>query len=59
MEKKRLQVETKIFPMTRLSSKGIHIVKVGNHPDTNVLPKSEVVGRGGYKCRTMEMNSQL
>ena len=31
--------------MTRLTRKGIHIVKVGNHPHTNMLPKSEIMRR--------------
>ena len=46
VEKKRPQLETKILQMTRLTSKGTHIVKVGNHPHTNMLPKSEIVRRG-------------
>ena len=44
--------------MTRLTSKGIHIVKVVNHPHTNMLPKSEIMRRE-YKCRTLEMHLQL
>ena len=40
--------------MTRLTSKGI-----GNHPHTNMLPKSEIVRRRGYQCRTLEMHLQL
>ena len=40
--------------MTRLTSKGI-----GNHPHTNMLPKSEIVRRGGYKWRTLEVHLQL
>ena len=31
--------------MTKLTSKGIYTVKVGNHPQTNMLPKSEIVRR--------------
>ena len=45
--------------MTRLPSKGIYTVKVGNQPCANMLPKSEIVRRGGYKCRTLEMHLQL
>ena len=45
--------------MKRLTRKGIYTVKVGNHPCTNILPKSEIMRRGGYKCRTLEMNLQL
>ena len=56
MEKKRPQLETKILQMTRLTSKGIHMVKVGNYPHKNMLPKSEIVRRGGYKCRIPEMH---
>ena len=29
--------------MTRFTSKGIHIVKVGNHPHTNMLPQPEIM----------------
>ena len=29
--------------MARLNSEGIHTVKVGNHPHTNMLPKSEIM----------------
>ena len=52
MEKKRPQLETKILQMTKLTSEGIHIVKVRNHPHTNMLPKSEIMKRGGCECRT-------
>ena len=45
--------------MTRLTSKGIYTVKIGNHPCTIIPPKSEIMRRGGYKCRTLEMNLQL
>ena len=33
--------------MTRLTSKGIHIVKAGNHPHTNMLPKPEILREEG------------
>ena len=45
--------------MTRLTSKGIHAVKIRNHPCTIMLPKSEIRRRGEYKCRTLEMHLQL
>ena len=45
--------------MTRLTSKGIYTVKVGNHPCTNMLPKSEIVRIGAHKCRTLEMHLHL
>ena len=45
--------------MTRLTSKGIYTVKIQNHPCTIIPPKSEIMRRGGYKCRTLEMNLQL
>ena len=59
MEKKRPQLETKISQMTRLTGKGIHILRVGNHPHTNMLPKPEIMRRVGYKRRTLEMHLQL
>ena len=43
--------------MTRLTGKGKH-TKVGNHPHTNI-PKPIMMRRGGYKCRILEMHSQL
>ena len=58
-EKKRQQQETKIPQMTRLTSKGIYTVKIRNHPCTIIPPKSEIMRRGGYKCRTLEMQLQL
>jgi len=58
-EKKRQQQETKIPQMTRLTSKGMYTVKVGNHPHTNMQPKSEIMRRGGYKCRTLDIHLQL
>ena len=45
--------------MTRLTSKGIYTVKIRNHPCTITPPKSGIMRRGGYKCRTLEMNLQL
>ena len=45
--------------MTRLTSKSIYTVKIQNHPCTIIPPKSEIMRRGGYKCRTLEMNLQL
>ena len=45
--------------MTRLTSKDIYTVKIQNHPCTIIPPKSEIMRRGGYKCRTLEMNLQL
>ena len=50
--------ETKILQMARLTSKGIHIVKVGNHPH-KYATNPETVRRGGYKCRILEMHLQL
>ena len=58
-EKKTHQQETKIPQMTRFTSKGIYTVKIQNHPSTIMPPKSEIMGRGGYECRTLEMNLQL
>ena len=58
-EKKRQQQETKIPQMTRLTRKGLYAVKIRNHPCAIIPPKSEIMRRGGYKCRTLEMNLQL
>ena len=45
--------------MTRLTSKGIYTVKIGNHPCTILLPKSEIMRRGGYQRRTLEVHLEL
>ena len=45
--------------MTRLTSKGTYTVKIRNYPCTIMPPKSEIMRRGGYKCRTLDMNLQL
>ena len=45
--------------MTRLTRKGIYTVKIQNYSRAIMPPKSEIVKRGGYKCRTLEMNLQL
>ena len=58
-EKKRQQQETKIPQMTRLTSKDIYAVKIRNHPRRIIPPKSEIMRRGGYKCRTLEINLEL
>uniref|UniRef100_A0A4X1SZN4 RNA-directed DNA polymerase n=1 Tax=Sus scrofa TaxID=9823 RepID=A0A4X1SZN4_PIG len=58
-EKKRPQPETKIPQITRLISKGIYTVKTRNHPCTIMPPKPEIVRRGRYKCRTLEMHLKL
>ena len=45
--------------MIRLTSKDIHIVKLGNHPHGNMLPKPEIMRTGGYKCRILKTYLQL
>ena len=45
--------------MTRLTSKSIYTVKIRNHSHTTMPPKSEIIRRGGYKYRTLEMHVQL
>ena len=57
--KERATTETKIPQMTRLTSKCIHTVKIQNHPHTIMPPRSEIMRRGGYKCKTLEMHLQL
>ena len=45
--------------MRRLTSKSKHIVKVRDHPHTNMISKPATVRRGGYKGMTLEMHLQL
>ena len=59
VEKKRPQLDAKILQMKSLISKGVDIVKVGNHPHTSMLPKPEIMRREGHKCRILEIHLQL
>ena len=45
--------------MEKLTSKGKHTVKVGNHPHTNMTSKPVIVRGGEYKCRILEMHLKL
>ena len=45
--------------MEKLTSKGKHKVKVGNHPQTNMTSKEAIIGRGKYKWRILKMHSKL
>ena len=56
--KKRPLLETRKLQMKCLTSKGKHIIKVGNHPPTNMILKPAIVRRGEYKCRILEMYLQ-
>ena len=50
--KKKLQIE-------KLTSKGKHTVKVGNHLYTNMISEPASVRKGVHKCRILEMNLKL
>ena len=41
--------------MGKLTGKGKHTIKVGNHPHTNMISKLAIVRRGEYKCRILEI----
>ena len=45
--------------MGKLTSKGKHIVKVGNHPHANMISKPAIVRRAEYKFRILEMHLKL
>ena len=45
--------------MGKLTGKGKHTVKVGNHPHTNIISKPAVMRRSEYKCRILEMHLKL
>ena len=45
--------------MEKLTSKGKHTVKVGNHPHTNMISKPAITRRGEHKCRILEMHLKL
>ena len=59
MEKKWPQLEAKKLQMGKLTSKGNHTVKAGNHPHTSMTSKPAIVRRGEYKCRILEMHLKL
>ena len=44
--------------MGKLTSKGKHTVKVGNHSHTSIISKP-VIMRRDYKCRTFGMHLKL
>ena len=45
--------------MEKLTGKGKHKVKVGNHLHKYKISKQAIVRRGEYKCRILEMNLKL
>ena len=45
--------------MGKLTRRGKHIAKVGNHPPTDKISKPAAVRRGEYKCRIWEMHLKL
>ena len=45
--------------MRSLINKAKYTVKIGNHPHTNMISRSSVVRRGGYKLRVLEMLLQF
>ena len=45
--------------MGKLTGKGKHTVKVGNHPHTNMKSNPVIMKGGKYKCRILEMHSKL
>ena len=53
------QLETRKLCMGKLTSKGKHIVKAGNHPHTNMISKPAIMRRGEYKCRILKMHLKL
>ena len=45
--------------MEKLTGKGKHTIKVGNHPHTNVISKPVIKIGGEDKCRIFEMHLKL
>ena len=45
--------------MGKLTGKGKHTVKLGNHPYTNMMSKPGIMRRREYKCRILEMHLKL
>ena len=45
--------------MGKLTGKGKHTVKAGNHPHTNMVSKPVIMKGTEYKCRIFEMHLKL
>ena len=45
--------------MGKLTEKGKNTLNVGNHPHTNMISKPEIMRKGEYKCRILEMHLKL
>ena len=45
--------------MGKLTDKGKHIEKVGNHPHTNMISKLVIMREEEYKCKIFEMHLKL
>ena len=45
--------------MEKLTGKGKHTVKVGNHLHTNMISKPAIMRRGEHTCRILEMHLNL
>ena len=45
--------------MGKLTSKGKHTVKLGNHPHINMISKPAIVRRGEHKRKMLEMHLKL
>ena len=45
--------------MGKLTGKGKHTVKVGNHPHTNMISTPAIVRKGEYKFRILKMYLKL
>lgn len=45
--------------MAKLTSKGKHKIKAGNHPQTNMIPKKSIFRKGQYKRRLLEILLKL
>ena len=56
---KRPQLETNILQMTSFIGKGIHIVKVRNHPHINMLPKPEGYQSAGHWRYTCNQETRI
>ena len=45
--------------MGKLTGKGKHTVKAGNHPYTSMISKPATMRKGEYKCRKWELHLKL
>lgn len=56
MENERVQLKARKLWMEKLTDKGKHKVKVGNPPKRTIVSKLEIMRRGMFKYKLLEIH---